>query len=145
MNWKTCLKGNLLALAVAVISLNAVAATSDAALIEKGKYLATAGDCVACHSLPGGKPFAGGLALPTPIGDIIATNISSSKTAGIGNYTLEQFSNAWRKGIRADGPHLYPAMPYTSYAKVSDDDIKAMYAYFMNGVEPVDTAAKATA
>ena len=129
--------------ALMLVALNASAA--DDTLIQRGKYLSTAGDCVACHSVPGGKPFAGGLALPTPIGEIIATNITPSKTAGIGNYTLEQFSDAVRKGIRADGQHLYPAMPYTSYAKVSDDDIQAMYAYFMNAVPPVDTPTQATA
>jgi mono/diheme cytochrome c family protein len=128
--------------ALMLVVLNASAA--DDALVQRGKYLSTAGDCVACHSMPGSKPFAGGLALPTPIGDIIATNITPSKTAGIGNYSLEQFSAALRKGIRADGKHLYPAMPYTSYAKVSDDDVRAMYAYFMTAVEPVDTPAKAT-
>lgn len=137
MNWKLSALAALL-----LISLNSHAA--DDALIGRGKYLATVGDCVACHSLPDGKPFAGGLALATPIGDIIATNITPSKTAGIGDYTLEQFSDALRKGIRADGKHLYPAMPYTSYAKVSDDDVSAMYAYFMNAVQPVDTPAKPT-
>lgn len=126
-----------------LVALNASAA--DDAQIQRGKYLSTAGDCVACHSVPNGKPFAGGLALPTPIGEIIATNITPSKTAGIGNYSLMQFSDALRKGIRADGKHLYPAMPYTSYAKVSDEDIKAMYAYFMNAVEPVETPVKPTA
>ena len=137
MNWKTTSLTTLM-----LVALNVSAA--DDAQIKRGQYLSTAGDCVACHSLPGGKPFAGGLELPTPIGDIIATNITPSKTAGIGNYTLEQFSDALRKGIRADGKHLYPAMPYTAYAKVSDQDIKDMYAYFMNAVEPVDTPTKAT-
>lgn len=126
-----------------LMALNASAA--DDAQIERGKYLSTAGDCVACHSVPGGKPFAGGLGLPTPIGEIIATNITPSKTAGIGNYSLEQFSDALRKGIRGDGKHLYPAMPYTSYARVSDEDIKAMYDYFMNAVAPVDTPTRPTA
>lgn len=138
MNWKIT---SLVTLMLA--ALNASAA--DDAQIQRGKYLSTVGDCVACHSVPGGKPFAGGLALPTPIGEIIATNITPSKTAGIGNYSLEQFSDALRKGIRADGKHLYPAMPYTSYAKVSDEDIKAIYAYFMSAVKPVDTPAKPTA
>lgn len=131
---------------LALSSLHAVAAVgADADMIKRGQYLATAGDCIACHSTPHGKPMAGGLALPTPIGDIIATNITPSKTHGIGNYTLEQFSNALRKGVRADGQRLYPAMPYTSYALVSDDDTKAMYAYFMNGVQAVDaTPAQST-
>jgi mono/diheme cytochrome c family protein len=116
----------------------------DAALIERGQYLATAGDCVACHTATGGKPFAGGLAMPTPVGTIFSTNITSSKTYGIGNYTLGQFSDALRKGVRADGRRLYPAMPYTSYAQISDDDVKALYAYFMNAVTPVDAPATAT-
>jgi mono/diheme cytochrome c family protein len=117
----------------------------DAQLIKRGQYLAVAGDCVACHTAPKGKQFAGGLALSTPLGNVISTNITPSKTHGIGNYTYEQFSNAVRKGIRSDGAHLYPAMPYTSYAMVSDDDVKALYTYFMHGVAPVDEAAPETA
>lgn len=122
----------------------AASGAADDALIQRGKYLATAGDCVACHTVSGGKPFAGGLLLPTPVGSIVATNITPSKTHGIGNYTLEQFTDAMRKGRRADGQYLYPAMPYTSYAKVTDEDIAAMYAYFMKNVAAVDTATPAT-
>jgi mono/diheme cytochrome c family protein len=135
---------------IAMTGLAAMCETAHAAdddnaeLLKRGEYLATAGDCVACHTAPHGKPFAGGLPLATPLGNIISTNITPSKTAGIGNYTYEQFSDAVRKGIRADGAHLYPAMPYTSYAQVTDDDMKALYAYFMQGVTPVDEAAPAT-
>ncbi|CAM3656055.1 cytochrome c [Polaromonas hydrogenivorans] len=147
------------ALALGLLSLGALAATPEAPaaptttgaanpseLVQRGKYLAIAGDCVACHTAPGGKSMAGGLALPTPIGAIVATNITPSRTHGIGHYTEQQFRDALRQGIRADGQHLYPAMPYTSYAKVSDKDAQAMYAYFMQGVAPVDAApAQATA
>lgn len=112
--------------------------------IARGRYLATAGDCVACHTTPGGVEMAGGLALASPLGQIYATNITPSKTFGIGNYTLQQFSDALRHGKRADGAHLYPAMPYTAYAKTSDADIADMYAYFMQGVRPVDRSAPAT-
>lgn len=114
-------------------------AVEETELIQRGEYLAIAGDCIACHTAPNGKPMAGGLPLGTPIGNVISTNITPSKTAGIGNYTLEQFSDAVRKGVRADGRHLYPAMPYTAYALVTDEDIAAMYAYFMQAVEPIDT------
>ena len=113
---------------------------ADAALVQRGRYLATAGDCVACHSVGGGKPMAGGLALATPLGDIVSTNITPSTSHGIGNYTLRQFADALRKGVRADGAHLYPAMPYTAYATVTDADVAALYAYFMHGVAPVDAA-----
>ncbi|WP_449428431.1 c-type cytochrome [Rhodanobacter umsongensis] len=112
--------------------------------LQRGQYLATAGDCVACHTAPGGKPFAGGLPVPTPIGTIFATNITPSKMAGIGNYTEQQFSDALRRGIRADGARLYPAMPYTAYAQISDDDVQALYAWFMHGVSAVDTVPAPT-
>ncbi|HEY8328616.1 MAG TPA: cytochrome c [Rhodanobacter sp.] len=118
--------------------------TPDAALLQRGQYLATAGDCVACHTAAGGKPYAGGLTVPTPIGNIISTNITPSTTAGIGSYTEPQFSDALRKGLRADGAHLYPAMPYTSYAQLTGDDVHALYAYFMHEVAPVDSKAAPT-
>lgn len=134
-----------------MVSLSSLAATSvraadaaDPKLVQQGEYVAIAGDCVACHTAPGGKPYAGGLKLDTPVGAIMSTNITPSKTHGIGNYTLEQFAAAVRRGVRADGANLYPAMPYTSYALVSDEDIKALYAYFMNAVEPVDSPAPPT-
>ena len=114
-------------------------------LIKKGEYIATAGDCVACHSVAGGQPFAGGLGLATPLGTIYSSNITPSKSHGIGNYSFEQFARAVRSGVRADGANLYPAMPYTSYAKISDEDMQALYAYFMQGVAPVDSAATKTA
>ena len=75
----------------------------------------------------------------------MGTNITPSKTTGIGNYTLQQFSDALRRGLDEKGRHLYPAMPYTAYAKVTDDDIAALYAYFMHGVAPVDARPARTA
>lgn len=140
-----CMLNAIGAIAMVLASFAAAAADpNDTELIKRGQYLATAGDCVACHSVTGGKPYAGGLGLPTPIGSIISTNITPSKTHGIGNYTLAQFSDAMRRGIRADGERLYPAMPYTSYAVITDEDMAALYAYFMHGVTPVDEAPPAT-
>lgn len=137
----TMMKTSFLAASVLLAS---TAFAADTTQIERGRYLATAGDCVACHTAPKGPSMAGGLALASPMGAIYSTNITPSKTHGIGNYTLEQFSDALRHGKRADGANLYPAMPYTAYAKTSDEDIAAMYAYFMEGVQPVDTTAPAT-
>ena len=116
----------------------------DDPLVLRGAYLARAGDCVACHTSAGGKPFAGGLGMETPIGKVYSTNITPDKTTGIGNYSLEEFDNAVRHGIAKQGHTLYPAMPYTSYAYVKPDDVKAMYAYFMQGVQPVEQANKDT-
>ncbi|WP_066098540.1 cytochrome c [Xanthomonas massiliensis] len=118
-------------------AIPAAAGTADPALIEKGRYLAAAGDCTACHTAAGGKPFAGGLGIASPIGEIYSTNITPDADTGIGGYTLDQFDRALRHGIAADGSTLYPAMPYPSYARMNDDDVKALYAYFMHGVEPV--------
>lgn len=117
----------------------------DATLIAKGAYLARAGDCVACHTAPGGAPFAGGLGLDSDLGRIFSTNITPDKEHGIGAYSEAQFAVALRDGVRADGGHLYPAMPYTAYRKVTDADIHALYAYFMKAVAPVPTAAPKTA
>ena len=111
-----------------------------AAAVEAGRYVAIAGDCTACHTAPGGKPFAGGLPLASPIGLIYSTNITPDAATGIGKYTLEQFDRALRHGIAADGSTLYPAMPYPSYARLTDADVGALYAYFMHGVAPVALA-----
>ncbi len=114
-------------------------------IIEQGKYLSVAADCGACHNSPGSKtPMAGGYAIASPMGNIIASNITPSVSAGIGNYTEQQFARAVREGVNAQGDHLYPAMPYTSYSKMTDSDIHALYQYFMHGVQPVDTPAPET-
>jgi len=114
-------------------------------LVKQGQYLATAADCTACHTAPnGGEAFAGGYGISSPLGTIYSTNITPSKTFGIGNYSETDFARAIREGIRKDGTHLYPAMPYTSYAGLSDADVAALYAYFMQGVLPVDVPAPKT-
>ncbi|RMT93646.1 hypothetical protein ALP39_01050 [Pseudomonas marginalis pv. marginalis] len=114
------------------------AASADPALVSRGEYVARLSDCVACHSLPGKAPFAGGLEMATPLGAIHATNITPDRTHGIGTYSLADFDRAVRHGVAPGGRRLYPAMPYPSYAKLSDDDIQAMYAFFMKGVQPAN-------
>lgn len=132
---------SLAILGLAALSLSAFAAQqttgTDTENVKRGEYLARAGDCVACHTTRDGKPFAGGLAMETPIGTIFSTNITPDKATGIGDYSFEDFDQAVRHGIARSGETLYPAMPYPSYSKVSDEDMKALYAYFMQGVEPV--------
>ena len=124
-------------------TMNVAAPGAD--LIEAGRYLAVTADCIACHSTKGGKPFAGGLTMATPVGTLYTSNITPDQQTGIGNYTLNDFDRAIRHGITPDGRTLYPAMPYPSYAKVSDGDVRALYAYFMHGVEPVAQANRAHA
>jgi len=129
--------------AQAVVLAPAFAAPADDdALVKRGEYLARLGDCGACHTAEGGKFMAGGLAFKTPTGTIYSTNITPDAKTGIGGYTLEQFDGALRRGVAADGHHLYPAMPYPSFAKTTDEDVHALYAYVMKGVAPVEQADK---
>ncbi len=113
-------------------------ASFDPALVSRGEYVARVSDCVACHSLAGKAPFAGGLEMATPLGAIHATNITPDQHAGIGAYTLADFDRAVRHGVAPGGRRLYPAMPYPSYVKLSDDDMRALYAFFMKGIQPAD-------
>jgi mono/diheme cytochrome c family protein len=121
-------------------AITAHAADGAAAVIERGAYLAKAGDCVACHTAPNGKPYAGGLAMSTPVGAVYSTNITPDPQTGIGRWTLRDFERALRHGVSRDGHNLYPAMPYPSYAKVRDDDVAALYAYFTRAVPAVRQA-----
>ena len=111
-------------------------AQADDALIKQGEYISRLGDCSACHSIPGKPEFSGGLAIESNLGTIYSTNITPDKDHGIGNYSEQQFSDAVRKGVLPDGKRLYPAMPYPDYAKINDQDMHALYAYFMQGVKP---------
>jgi len=98
-------------------------------VVARGKYLAQMGDCVACHTSPGGKPFAGALAMPTPFGTIYSTNITPDPETGIGNWTSDQFYGVMHTGRLPDGSLLYPAMPFGSYTKVTRADSDAIFAY----------------
>ena len=130
--------------ASAALAADGTPAAADAQLIKQGEYLSRAGDCIACHTAKDGKPFAGGLGIDSPLGMIYSTNITPDKETGIGGYSYEDFDRAVRHGVAKDGHSLYPAMPYTAYAKVTPDDVKALYAYFMHGVEPVKQENKDT-
>ena len=120
----------------------AVQFSSNPDLIREGEYLARLGDCVACHTTPGGKFLAGGLKMKTPFGVIHSTNITPDREHGIGAYTFEDFDRAMRRGVARDGHNLYPAMPYPSFAKIAQDDMRALYTYLMHGVAPVSQPNK---
>ncbi|MEO6824132.1 MAG: cytochrome c [Nitrosospira sp.] len=123
-------------LAVLMVVTSAQAATPE--MVALGEYLAKVADCASCHTAgPRHEPFAGGLAINSPVGIIYSTNITPDPDTGIGQYSYDDFSRAVREGIAKDGRRLYPAMPYASFAAASDSDIQALYAYFMNGVEAV--------
>ncbi|QEI09160.1 c-type cytochrome [Pigmentiphaga aceris] len=102
------------------------------AAIDRGRLVAAAGDCVVCHTVPGGTPNTGGLALDTPFGQIFTTNITPDPETGIGMWSFQAFDRAMRQGIHRDGRQLYPAFPYTDFAKLTDADMQALYAYLMS-------------
>jgi mono/diheme cytochrome c family protein len=111
--------------------------------IERGHYLTIVGDCAACHTLPGsGRDFAGGRAIETPFGNLIAPNITPDPATGIGAWTDQEFIDAMTKGTGRNGTHLYPAMPYNYYTRVTRDDVLAIRAYLstvpavQNSVQP---------
>jgi mono/diheme cytochrome c family protein len=119
----------LITIPAAQLGIATAQSTAPSSLVETGRYLATAANCISCHTRKGGASFAGGVAFETRFGTLYSTNITPDPNAGIGNWTQAQFMRAMREGIRADGEHLYPAFPYTAFTKLSDPDIVAIYAY----------------
>lgn len=138
------MKHSLAPAAVLVLSLTTVASAQDPQSfdrVEKGRYLSVLGDCAGCHTAPGGAPFAGGLALETPFGKLVAPNITPDRDTGIGNMTDDEFVAALHDGRGRNGKRLYPAMPYPAYTKMTRDDVLAMRSYFRT-VAPVNNAVE---
>jgi hypothetical protein len=92
----------------------------------------SAADCAACHTVPGGAPFGGGLSFKLPFGTIYSTNITADRETGIGTWSDDDFVRALHQGIAKDGTHLYPAFPYTSYTGMTRDDAVAIKAYLFS-------------
>ncbi len=107
------------------------ASVYSAATIARGRQLSALGDCAVCHTEANGARNAGGRPLATPFGIIYSTNITPDLETGIGAWSYPAFERAMREGIHRDGRHLYPAFPYTHFAKVTDADLQALYAYLM--------------
>jgi mono/diheme cytochrome c family protein len=108
-------------------------------VVERGRYLATLGDCAACHTAPGGRPYAGGLTIETPFGNLVTPNITPDGDTGIGKYTLQDFQRVMSEGINRGGYHLYGAMPFTAYTKVTAEDNAAIFAYLQT-LQPVSSS-----
>jgi mono/diheme cytochrome c family protein len=102
-----------------------------AELIAKGEALAGAGYCANCHTAKGGATYAGGYGMPTPFGVIYSTNVTPDPETGIGRWSEAAFARALHEGVARDGSHLFPAFPFDHFTKVTDEDVKALYAYFM--------------
>lgn len=128
----------------AAVAQSAPQSTGDAMfnVVEKGRYLSVLGDCAACHTAPGGQPFAGGLTITTPFGNIVTPNITPDRETGIGKYTAEDFQRAMSEGTGRGGYHLYGAMPFTAYTKVTPQDNAAIFAYLQT-LQPVNNKVEA--
>jgi mono/diheme cytochrome c family protein len=116
--------------------------SQDFAQIERGRYLTLAADCAACHDDPyQNRPFAGGRAIETPFGTVLASNITPDRETGIGSFSDEQFEGAMRYGKRADDKRLYPAMPFIYYTRMSHEDVLAIRAY-LNTIPAIHHAVR---
>ena len=123
--------------AAAVIALNlrdedldsAAAAVSSAALVERGRYLAIAGNCAGCHTLPGGPAYAGGLGIPTPFGVVFAGNLTPDPQTGLSRWSTNDFWRAMHNGRSRDGRLLYPAFPYTHFTRITREDSEALFTH----------------
>jgi mono/diheme cytochrome c family protein len=129
----------LIASAAAAASAPASAASSagiqrpdaSASLIERGRYLAAAGDCQGCHTTPGGAPYAGGRPLETPFGTVLSANLTPD-ASGLKGWTADQFYRALHEGVAANGEHLYPAFPYNYFTHMPRADTDALFAYLQS-------------
>jgi len=135
-----CSFQRLLRVGIYVLGLTTFSAIAQSA-DKNGEYLALAGDCISCHTAPGGKPYAGGLKMQTPFGFLLSPNITPDVETGIGSWSKDDFARALHDGINKKGQDLYPAMPFTSYTKVTRADVDAIYDY-LRTLKPVSNAVK---
>lgn len=132
------------ALLTAPINRPARATPDNYTQVTRGRYLVIAGDCNACHTAPGGEPFAGGRDLATPFGTILSANLTPDGATGIGRWTPDDFYGAMHEGKRPDGTLLYPAFPYPSYTKVTRADSDAIFAYLQQVTPVKNTVDRST-
>ena len=135
MRARAWMAGAVAALGLVLSADQGRAAPDDYVQVERGRYLATVGDCIACHTGPAG-PYAGGRAIETPFGDIYAANLTPDNDTGIGLWTADDFRRAMHEGRGRHGTRLYPAFPYPYYTRVTREDTDAIYA-FLRTLEPV--------
>lgn len=128
----------------ALPALDSPRPVTDGALVERGAYLALAGNCAGCHSARGGEPYAGGRAIATPFGTVFAGNLTPDPQTGLGRWSAEAFWRAMHHGQSREGRLLVPAFPYDSYTQISRADSDALYA-FLGSLPAVSQANRAHA
>ncbi|HEY0293083.1 MAG TPA: cytochrome c, partial [Hansschlegelia sp.] len=133
---------HIAAAAALVLAFAPVSARADAQsdLVARGEYVTRAADCVACHTVPGGKQFTGGRPFKLPFGVLYSPNLTPDETTGIAGYSDDDWVRMLHEGVGRGGKHLYPAMPYASYTGMSREDALAVKAYLMS-LAPVHAPA----
>ena len=122
-----------------IAAITPPAATAfDPTLVQQGEMLAGIGNCSSCHTAAGGEDYAGGYSTATPFGIVYSTNITPHPEAGIGAWSEAAFARALRQGVDREGDYLYPVFPYDHFTLLTDEDVAALYAFFMTR-EPVAT------
>ncbi len=120
----------------------ALTAPASAAQIEQGRYLALAGNCMACHTTRGGAPFAGGRRIDTPFGGVYSSNLTPDEATGLGRWTAQDFWRAMHRGRSKDARLLAPAFPYNHTSVITRQDSDAIFAW-LNTLPPVVQAQPA--
>ncbi|GAA6143758.1 cytochrome c [Hydrogenophaga sp. 5NK40-0174] len=116
--------------------VSASAGAADASGVERGAYLARAGNCLACHTARGGVPYAGGREITTPFGTLVSSNLTADPDTGLGTWSQDAFQRAMHEGISRDGRLLYPAFPYAHMTRMSEADVADLWA-FVQTLKPV--------
>ena len=138
---RSALAQGLLALALSLCGTPGFSQTASAPsgagdAVARGAYLARAGDCVSCHTAPGGAPMAGGYRLDTPFGYLLSPNITPDTATGIGLWSADDFYRALHQGVNRRGQDMYPVMPFDFYTRITRADSDALWAY-LRSVPPV--------
>lgn len=129
--------GKILGLSAFILMASTSLASANGELAERGEYLSNIAGCHTCHMGEDGTAWKGGTPLATPFGNLMGPNITQDEEFGIGSWTRDDFEGALRRGVNEEGDYLYPAMPYTHYTKMTDEDVDALWAYFQT-IEPVN-------
>jgi mono/diheme cytochrome c family protein len=124
---------------IGIVLAACVAIPAQAQDATRGRYLAILGDCAGCHTLTHGPAYAGGLPFNAQFGTVYSTNITPDRETGIGAWTFDQFYRALHEGVAADGSHLYPALPYVYFSRLTRQDTEDLFAY-LKTLKPVHQA-----
>lgn len=154
-NWRRALIATLAVLAAAAATVYALNQRGEAPIpdtarpfsaepgqVDRGRYLALAGNCAGCHTALGGADYAGGVGIPTPFGTLYAGNLTPDASTGLGQWSADHFWRAMHNGRSRDGRLLYPAFPYTSFTRITREDSDALYAW-LRTLAPVQQASPA--